>query len=115
MALPFSMSCTCDIYNVPQVSDTLKICDNLSQLSPITDTCYVSNILTVGSEPVISFFNEGKFFFWICLFCIFVRNKIYVLEVEMLEPVFMARKHKSGNVPNLIPTHMISQVFPEVG
>jgi len=24
------------------------------------DFCYVSNILTVGSELVISFFNEGK-------------------------------------------------------
>jgi hypothetical protein len=27
------------------------------------DTCNVSNTLTVGSEPVISFFNKGKFFF----------------------------------------------------
>ena len=33
-----------------------------SQLN-VTDNCYVSNILTVGSEPVISFFNKGKSFF----------------------------------------------------
>jgi hypothetical protein len=30
---------------------------------PTFDYCYVSNILTVGSEPVISFFNKGKSFF----------------------------------------------------
>jgi len=28
--------------------------------SDTLDTCYVSKILTVGSEPVISFFNKGK-------------------------------------------------------
>jgi hypothetical protein len=33
---------------------------NLSQMSPIADICYVSKILTVGSEPVISFFKKGK-------------------------------------------------------
>ncbi len=27
------------------------------------DHCYVSKILIVGSEPVISFFNKGKSFF----------------------------------------------------
>jgi hypothetical protein len=30
----------------------------------------------------------------VCLLCIFVRNRIYVLEVEMLEPVVLARNHK---------------------
>jgi hypothetical protein len=34
---------------------------------------------------------RGNPFHRVCLFCNFVRNKIYVLEVEMLEPVFMAR------------------------
>ena len=53
--------------------------------------CYVSNILTVGSEPVISFFNEGKSIYRVCLFCISVRNKIYVMEMEMLEPVVLTR------------------------
>ncbi len=28
--------------------------------TPIAYICYVSKILTVGSEPVISFFNKGK-------------------------------------------------------
>ena len=27
---------------------------------PTLDFCYVSNILTVDSEPVISFFNKGQ-------------------------------------------------------
>jgi len=33
---------------------------NLSQMSPIADICYVSNILTVRSKSVISFLNKGK-------------------------------------------------------
>jgi len=37
--------------------------------------------------------KRANLFQRVCLFCIFVRNKIYVLEIEMLEPVFMARKH----------------------
>jgi len=32
------------------------------------DFCYISNILTVGSEPVISFFNKGDFFTEFALF-----------------------------------------------
>jgi len=44
------------------------------------------------------------------LFCISVRNKIYVMEIEMLEPVFMARKHKFGKPPILMLDCMISQV-----
>ena len=36
------------------------------------------------------------------------------MEIEMLEPVVLARKHKSGNVPILIPIHMVSLGFPEV-
>jgi len=45
----------------------------------------------VDSEPVISFFNKGKSFFGGLPFCIFVRNTIYVIEIEMLEPVVLAR------------------------
>ena len=52
---------------------------------------YVSNILTFGSEPVISFLIEANPFRRVCLFCNFVKNKIYVLEVEMLELVLLAR------------------------
>jgi len=51
---------------------------------PGFDFCYVSNILTVGSEPVISFFNRANPFHRVCLFCNFVRNTIYVLGIEML-------------------------------
>jgi hypothetical protein len=36
-------------------------------------------------------FIRANLFSGICLFCNFVRNTIYVIEVEMLEPVFMAR------------------------
>jgi hypothetical protein len=46
----------------------------------------------------------------ICFFCNFVRNKIYVIEIEMLEPVVLARKHKSGKAPILMLDCMISQV-----
>jgi len=81
----------------------------------ITYICYVSVVLKVDTEPVISFFNRGRSFFGGLPFCISVRNTIYVMEIEMLGLVVLARKHKSGNVPNLIPIHMISQVFPEVG
>jgi hypothetical protein len=31
-----------------------------SNVGQICDTCYVSVVLKVDSEPVISFFNEGK-------------------------------------------------------
>ena len=52
------------------------------EIPPVYPT--VSNILTVGSEPVISFFNKGKLISLGLPFCNFVRNKIYVLEIEML-------------------------------
>jgi hypothetical protein len=95
----------------------LNLKTNLPQnlKSDTLDICYVSAIPKAGSEVVISFLNRANHFSRICLFCNFVTNTIYVLEVEMLEPVFMARKHKFGKASNLILDHMISQVFPEVG
>jgi hypothetical protein len=63
-----------------------------------------------GKKSVISFFNRANLFSGICLFCNFVRNKIYVIEIEMLEPVVLARKHKSGKAPILMLDCMISQV-----
>jgi hypothetical protein len=60
---------------------------------------------------VISFSIRANHFSWVCLFCIFVRNRIYVIEIEVLEPVFMARKHKSGKAPILMLDCMISQVL----
>jgi hypothetical protein len=79
-------------------------------MASIADTCYVSVVLKVDSEVVISFLIEANPFSRFFLFCNFVRNTIYVIKMEMFEPVVLARKHKSGNVPNLIPIHMISQV-----
>jgi hypothetical protein len=40
---------------------------------------------------VISFLNRANSFSRVCLFCNFVRNKIYVMEIEMLKPVVLAR------------------------
>jgi hypothetical protein len=39
---------------------------------------------------VISFFNKGISISLGLPFCIFVRNKIYVLEIEMLGPLVLA-------------------------
>jgi hypothetical protein len=64
----------------------------------VTDTCYLSAIPKAGSEPVISFLNRANPFDRVCLFCNFVRNKIYVTEIEMLEPVFMARYLKFEDI-----------------
>jgi 1-acyl-sn-glycerol-3-phosphate acyltransferase len=55
-------------------------------------------------------FNRGKFFVWGLFFCIFVTNRIYVLELEMLGPVVLASKHNSGKAPILMLDCMISQV-----
>ena len=68
----------------------------------------------MGSEPVISFLNRANSFSGICPFCIFVTNTIYVIKIEMFEPVSMARKHKFGKTSNLILDHMISQLSPEL-
>jgi len=43
---------------------------------------------------MISFFNRADPFHRVCLFCNFVRNRIYVIEIEVLEPVVLASKHK---------------------
>ncbi len=43
-------------YQAPDVLTYPKVSQNIS----CGDFCYVSNILTLGSESVISFFNKGK-------------------------------------------------------
>ena len=48
----------------------------------------------MGSESVISFFIRANAFSGVCFFCNFVRNKIYVIEIEMFEPVVLARYSK---------------------
>ena len=54
--------------------------DSFYRTPKLPDICYVSKILTVGSEPVISFSNKGKSISSGLPFCIFVTNKIYVLN-----------------------------------
>jgi len=44
-----------------------------------------------GKKSVTSFFNEANLFSRVCPFCNFVRNKIYVLGIEVPELVIMAR------------------------
>jgi hypothetical protein len=51
---------------------------------PILDNCYENvNIMSIKIR-VISFFNRANPFHRVCLFCISLRNKIYVLGIEML-------------------------------
>jgi len=46
----------------------LEITPTNQRFSKTTDICYVSNILTLGSEVVISFFNRANPFFGVCPF-----------------------------------------------
>jgi len=48
-------------------------------------------IYETDSELVISFFNRANFIFGICLFCIYVRNTIYVVNETRFHVVLMAR------------------------
>jgi hypothetical protein len=50
----------------------------------------------IDSEVVISFLNKADPFSRVCLFCNFVRNRIYVLEIEMFGPVVLARYARNG-------------------
>jgi hypothetical protein len=38
--------------------------------------------------------NMENPFHWLCLFCIFVKNTIYAVLIEVLTPVVLARSHK---------------------
>ena len=78
------------IYEISDIS-------NLSQMNPIADTCYLSAILKADSKVVISFSKRANPFHRVCLFCNFARNTVYVLEVEMLEPVVLARYRQWGS------------------
>ncbi len=57
------------------------------------DTCYIHEVSKAGSELVISFLNRANPFSGVCLFCISVTNTIYVMGIEMLGPVVLARNH----------------------
>ena len=58
---------------------------------------------------MISFSNKGKSFFGGLPFCIFVKNRIYVMEIDMLEPVVLARYSKKEAEHNfcdiILPYH----------
>jgi hypothetical protein len=47
---------------------------------------------------MISFSNKGKSISPGLLFCNFVRNTIYVIKIEMFEPVFMVRYLKFEDI-----------------
>jgi hypothetical protein len=49
---------------------------------------------------VISFFQKGKFISLDLPFCFFVDFAIYVMEIEMLEPVVLARYRNNNHSPN---------------
>ena len=55
-----------------------------------------------GKKSVISFLIEANPFNRVCLFCIFVGNKIYVKKILTLELARLARYHKFGSVQNLL-------------
>ena len=57
---------------------------------PTFDICYVSVILKVGSEPVISFFNKGEFFLRNLPYSFFV---VYVINGISFQLVLLARYH----------------------
>jgi len=63
-------------------------------MSITTDFCYIFAIPKAGSVPVISFLNRANPFNRVCLFCISVRNKIYVIKIEMLGLVVLASSPK---------------------
>jgi len=62
---------------------------------------------------VISFLNRANPFRRVCLFCNFVRNKIYVMEIEMLKLVSMARNHKFdfGRKSSLFDNSILPRFF----
>jgi len=62
---------------------------------------------------VISFSKKANPFHRVCLFCIFARNRIYVMEIEMLELVVLARylylaKPLSHSIHFTIPCHKVA-------
>jgi len=63
-------------------------------LTLISCYCNIFAIPKAASEPVISFFNRANPFNRVCLFCNFVRNTIYVIKIEMFEPVVLARDQR---------------------
>ena len=63
---------------------------------------------SIGCDTVL---KKGKFIYRVCPFCNFVRNKIYVLEVEVLGPVVLASKHTFSIDPFSCYTLNVSAIF----
>jgi hypothetical protein len=63
----------------------------ISCIYEVAYTCNIHAVSKAAPEVVISFLNRANLFTRVCLFCNFVRNKIYVMEIEMLKPVVLAR------------------------
>jgi hypothetical protein len=73
----------------------LKSCDISNEPVTNPDCRYLLCIpsFEIGKKVVISFSIRANPFSRVCLFCNFVRNRIYVMTIEVLELVFMARYH----------------------
>jgi hypothetical protein len=65
------------------------ICNKTVRISTGQKTFETANILALIAH--LQFSIGANPFSRVFFFCNFVRNKIYVLEIEMLEPVVLAR------------------------
>jgi hypothetical protein len=74
-----------------RVMPALQIAKSYHKVFKTGAYCYISVILTTFQLVVISFFNRANPFSGVCLFCIFVTNTIYVIKIEVLEPVVLVR------------------------
>jgi hypothetical protein len=62
----------------------LFLADPCNRKANISDLKYLGYHFSIRANP----------FHRVCLFCNFVRNRIYVMEIEVLGPVVLASKHK---------------------
>ena len=63
---------------------------------------------------MISFFNRANPFHRACFFCIFVRNRIYVISKNWLQVGFMASKHTFSIDPFSCYTLNVSQLMADL-
>jgi len=61
-----------------------------------------------GKKSVISFLNRANPFHRVCLFCIFVTNRIYVIRKNWIQVVLLARYSKKGTGYNFCDNISIS-------
>jgi len=71
----------------------IQIAIQKMKISSTSKTCDMSDILALIAYVQ---FSIGQIHFTeFAFFCNFARNRIYVLGVEVLEPVVLARKHNA--------------------